>query len=57
MARLGKYSGRIYEENEVKDMQGCNDLFKILSNQSMSGVTMERLAEMIADIGYELKER
>ena len=23
MARLGKYSGRIYEENEVKDMQEC----------------------------------
>ena len=38
-----------------KIFSSCNDLFKLLSSQSMSGVTMERLAEMIEDIGYELK--
>mgnify|MGYP004525751437 FL=1 len=38
-----------------KIFSSCNDLFELLSNQSMSGVTMERLAEMIEDIGYELR--
>lgn len=33
----------------------CNDLFDLLSSASMSGITMKMLAEMIKDIGYELK--
>lgn len=32
----------------------CTDLFELLSSQSMVGVTMKQLAEMIRDIGYEL---
>ena len=38
-----------------KIFSNCNELFELLSSQSMSGVTMERLAEMIEDIGYELR--
>ena len=38
-----------------KIFSSCNDLFELLSSESMSGVTMERLAEMIEDIGYELR--
>lgn len=33
----------------------CKELFELLSSQSMSGITMEKLAEMIADIDYELR--
>lgn len=33
----------------------CQDLFDLLSKESMSGVTIETLAEMIKDIGYELR--
>ena len=33
----------------------CKELFDLLSSQSMSGVTMETLVEMIKDIGYELR--
>jgi hypothetical protein len=33
----------------------CNELFELLGNQSMSGVITRHLAEMIADIGYELR--
>lgn len=35
----------------------CSDLFEFLSKQSMTGITMEQLAEMIKDIGYELQVR
>ena len=35
----------------------CSNLFELLSNQSMVGVTMKQLAEMIRDIGYELEIR
>ena len=37
-----------------KIFSNCTDLFELLSNQSMAGVTMKQLAEMIKDIGYEL---
>ena len=33
----------------------CNNLFELLGGQSMSGITMEMLAGMIEDIGYELR--
>ena len=36
-----------------KIFSNCNDLFELLSNQSMGGITMERLAEMIEDIGLK----
>lgn len=35
----------------------CSDLFEFLSKQSITGITMEQLAEMIKDIGYELQVR
>ena len=38
-----------------KIFSSCNELFELLSSQSMSGVTMEKLAEMIEDIGFELR--
>ena len=37
-----------------KIFSNCTDLFELLSSQSMTGVTMKQLAEMIKDIGYEL---
>ena len=33
----------------------CGDLFDLLSNVSYAGITMEMLAYMIKNIGYELK--
>ena len=38
-----------------KIFDSCSDLFELLSSQSMSGVRMEKLAEMIEDIGFELR--
>lgn len=40
-----------------KIFKECQDVFDLLSNNSMSGVTMEILAEMIESIGYELTIR
>ena len=38
-----------------KIFNNCKDLLELLGSQSMSGITMGKLAEMIKDIGYELK--
>ena len=38
-----------------KNFESCADLFELLSRQSMSGITMKQLAEMIRDIGYKLE--
>lgn len=40
-----------------KIFSSCTDLFELLGSQSMAGVTMKQLAEMIKDIGYELDIR
>lgn len=40
-----------------KIFSDCSDLFEFLSKQSMAGITMEQLAAMIKDIGYELQIR
>lgn len=40
--------------NSWKIFNGCNDVFELLSKESMFGVNMKLLAEMIKDIGYEL---
>lgn len=38
-----------------KIFSSCNELFELLSSQSMSGIMMESFAEMIKDIGYGLR--
>ena len=38
-----------------KIFSSCTDLFELLGGQSMAGITMKQLAEMIRDIGYKLK--
>lgn len=38
-----------------KIFSSCTDLFELLSSQSMVGITMKQLAEMIRDIGYKLE--
>lgn len=40
--------------NSWKIFSSCNDVFELLSKESMYGVKMKQLAEMIRDIGYEL---
>lgn len=40
--------------NSWKIFSSCNDVFELLSKESMYGVKMKQLAEMIKDIGYEL---
>lgn len=44
-------------DDSWKIFNNCTDLFKLLSSQSMDGITMRQLAEMIRDIGYKLEIR
>ncbi len=49
------YQLRAYEDS-WKILSECMDLFELLGSKSMRYVSMEQLAYMIQDIGYELWE-
>lgn len=38
-----------------KNFNICSDVFELLSSQSIVGIKMKQLAEMIRDIGYKLE--
>jgi hypothetical protein len=60
MKRLGKFSGKIYAENEVKNMKECGVMLsdsKINNEEFIAKLHIENLRDCVTCMGCPLAQR